>query len=149
MNNDFEEFFYNVDGTYKGIGSRHGTDNEHIIRCRDEFMKAEREYFLELLKDEGVRDYFQKLLEEDDEAKFYEATRIQEKIENGELETREELRLMETMTPEERDNYHMRKLELAEGLLCLLFAAIRSKALVKDLVKTYDYDDEKGMSMGR
>ena len=44
---------------------------------------------------------------------------------------------MESMSPEEKDAYHLLKLERAEGLMCLLFAAARDKAKILELVRTY------------
>ena len=51
------------------------------------------------------------------------------------VETLEELEQMKNMSPEERDSFHMRKLEHAEGLMCLYFAAARDKALIRELVR--------------
>jgi hypothetical protein len=73
--------------------------------------------------------------------KFYDNScfsdaEIQTLLETGELETLEELEQMNDMTPEERDVFHMKKLEHAEGLMCLYFAAARDKVLMKVLIRT-------------
>lgn len=149
MNRDLEEFFYSEDGSFKPLTSNYGNTDGKLAHYRNTFMKAEREYFLELLKSKELREVFTFLIDEDDEMILREATKIQNKFEHGELETREELELMKNMTPEERDNFHMRKLELAEGQLCLLYAAVRDKVLIKELVKSFDYEEDKGMSIGR
>ena len=149
MNKDLDEFFYSEDGSFKPLTSNYGNTDGDLAHYRNTFMEAEREYFLELLKSKELREVFMLLIDEDDEILISEAKKIHAKLEHGELETREELELMKSMTPKERDDFHMRKLELAEGQLCLLYAAVRDKALIKELVKSYDYDGDKGISMGR
>ena len=73
-----------------------------------------------------------------DNDKLYEiAMEIQEKLETGDLETNEEKEQMKLMTPQERDSFHMKKLIEAEGMMCLLLAAIRDKVKVLELVKEF------------
>lgn len=73
----------------------------------------------------------------DSDMLFDEAMKIQEKLETGQLESTQELEKMRSMTPEERDEFHMEKLENVEGLMCLLLAATRDKVLIKELTLTY------------
>jgi len=66
------------------------------------------------------------------------------------LETKKDLQLMENMSPEERETYHMYRLEIAEGMMCLLFAAARDKISILELLKTYrDFPDEEELENKR
>ena len=73
------------------------------------------------------------------DALFASAVSIQEKLETGMLESKEELEMMKMMSPQKREARHMKNLEEAEGLMCLLFAAARDKVKIKELVKTYSH----------
>ena len=101
-------------------------------------MESERDYFILLLSDKSLREFFGKQLEEDSTHLLMLAQSIQEKIENGEIETSEEREQMKAMSPSERDEFHMKKLEKAEGLMCLLFAAARDKVKMKELYLSID-----------
>ncbi len=113
-----------------------GNTNGELAHLRNTYMEAERDYFEYLLTDEILRDSFLELIERDSEDLFKRATELQEQLETGELESAEEREMMEQMTPEERDAFHMQKLEQAEGLMCLLFAAARDRVKTLDLVYT-------------
>lgn len=149
MNKELEKLFYGDDESFKPLLSNHGITDGELAHYRNTFMSAEKEYFLELLKDDELREEFILLINEDDDFLLREATKLQDKLENGELESREELELMKTMTSEEREKYHMRKLEIAEGKICLLYGAVRDKALIKALIKSYNIDESMERSIKR
>ncbi len=65
---------------------------------------------------------------------FEDAIEIYKKIESGELESEDDKIKMASMSSTDRDNFHMKKLEQAEGLMCLLLAAARDKARILELV---------------
>ena len=128
---------YNEDGTFKPLQGSHGNIYEGVAHLRNTYMESEREYFEYLLSIESLRNEFLKYLDCNSDELFNTAMRIQEKIEYGMLESPQELEQMKLMSPEEKDNYHIRKLESAEGLMCLLLAAIRDKVKILELLKTY------------
>ena len=133
------EAMYNEDGTFRPFVGHHGNISGEIADHRNTYMEAEREYFSQLLEDEGVRDYMKGLLVNyNADHIFDEAMAIQEQLEYGQLESREELEKMKSMTPEEREAFHMRRLEQAEGLMCLLFASVRDKALILDEITLWE-----------
>ena len=130
-----EDVMYNADGTFRPFVGDHGNINGEIAEYRNTYMEAEKEYFSQLLVNENVRDYLKELLYNGNpEVMFEEATKIQSRLEFGNLETEQEKQQMQQMTPEEREQFHFAKLEYAEGIMCLLFAAIRDKALVLNQV---------------
>lgn len=134
---DLEGFMYEEDGSFKPLTASHGNVDGSLAHLRNTYMEAERNYFERLLSRDKVRDAFLQYIDCDSDVLFDEAMKIQERIETGQLETREELENMRMMHPEERDSFHMQKLENAEGLMCLLLAATRDKVLVKELSLTY------------
>lgn len=135
---DLEGIMYNEDGTFKPLTESYGNTSGELAHYRNTYMEAEREYFEQLLSVESIRNEFIKFTNCGSYALFDEAIRLQTLLETGELETLEELEQMNDMTPEERDAFHMKKLEHAEGLICLYLAAARDKVLMKVLVKTRD-----------
>ena len=108
---------------------------------------SEKSYFEYLLTIDSIRKRFFECFDKDSNVLLTQAKNIQEQLETGYVETKEELEQMKLMTPEERDKFHMYKLECAEGLMCLLFAAARDKAKILVLVK--EYDEENSMSRTR
>lgn len=106
--------------------SNHGNVNGEIAHVRDVFLKAEFDYFLELLNDESVRETILYLQNCSPELLFQEAMKRMDSIEYGEVK--------EDM------------LEIVEGEITLLLAAIQDKALIKELVLSYDNSQGKGLS---
>lgn len=144
---NLEGIFYNEDGTFKPLTDNHGNTNGQLAELRNTYMESEREYFEYLLMVKEIRNVFLGYLDYDSDTLFRYAIKWQEKIEYGMLETEEDLKKMESMTPEQRDNFHMSRLERAEGVMCLLFAAARDKAKILELVKTYENElnDERDL----
>ncbi len=130
---DLEGILYNQDGTFKPVTGNHGNVSEKLAHLRNTYMESEREYFEYLLAIDSIRIEFESLLNEHANNLFECAMQIQEKLETGELETSEEKARMETMSPEEREAFHMQKLERAEGLMCLLYAAAKDKVKILEL----------------
>lgn len=131
-----EGIMYNEDGSFKPLTASYGNTSGELAHLRNTYMEAEREYFEQLLSVESIRDEFSKYMNCGSYALLDEAIKLQTMLEYGNLETLEELEQMKSMTPEERDNFHTQKLEHAEGLMCLYFAAARDKALILELVRT-------------
>ncbi len=138
MKNRIREKFYDEDGSFKPLTSSDGNTDKELAYLRNTYMEAERDYFILLLSDKSLREFFGKQLEKDSTYLLLMAQSIQEKIENGEVETPEEREQMKAMSPSERDKFHMKKLEKAEGLMCLLFAAARDKVKMKELYLSID-----------
>lgn len=131
--------FYNEDGTFRPLTSRDGNIDGGLSHLRNTYMESEREYFKFLLSKEEIRNAFKEfIMKYNSEELFKEAISIQNKIETGLLETKEDLEKMKTMTPEEKDNYHMMLLAQSEGMMCLLLAATRDKVKMLHLVKTLE-----------
>ena len=102
-------------------------------------MEAEKDYFLQLLADERIRNYVAELLYNcSPDNLFDEAMKIQEKLETGNLESEQEKLQMQSMTTKEREQYHFEKLIYAEGIMCLLFGAIRDKAIILDKIQCWE-----------
>ena len=118
---------------FKPLTGNQGNTSGELAHLRNTYMEAEREYFEHILADDEIRRFFLNLVNLNASELLDEATKIQEKLETGQLETQADLEKMEHMTPEERDKFHMQKLETAEGLMCLLFAAVRDKAKILEL----------------
>ncbi|MBE6150830.1 MAG: hypothetical protein E7162_03305 [Firmicutes bacterium] len=134
---DLEGFMYEEDGSFKPLTASSGNIDGALAHLRNTYMEAERNYFEKLLSRDKVREAFFQYIDCDSDVLFDEAMKIQERLETGQLETVEELEKMKMMNAEERDNFHMQKLENAEGLMCLFLAATRDKVLVKELSLTY------------
>lgn len=137
-NTNLNNIMYDENGSFIPFVGHHGNINGEIADYRNTYMEAERDYFSALLKDESIRNYiFDLLTNYDPEGIFEEALRIQEKLETGSLETEEEKTAMLSMTPEEREAFHLNKLSRAEGIMCLLFGAVRDKALVLNEINSW------------
>lgn len=134
---DLEGVLYNEDGKFMPFADAWGNINGKVALTRNTYMEAEREYFEQLLVIDNLYEKFEELLNYDNNKLYEIAMLIQSKLENGDLETNEEKEQMKLMTPEERDSYHMQKLIEAEGMMCLLLAAIRDKVKILELVKHF------------
>jgi len=133
---NLDGIMYNEDGTFKPLTASHGNISGELAHLRNTYMEAERDYFEHLLAIESIRNQFLELVDEHADNLFDRAIKIQEQLEYGNLETNEEKTAMQSMSKEAREAYHMEKLARAEGLMCLLFAAARDKALILELVRT-------------
>ena len=128
--------FYKEDGTFQPLVDNYGNTSGKIAHFRDTFMEAERDYFESLLLDQKVRDEFYLMIKIlSNEELFDAAMKIYHDLETGNLETSDDKKLMESMSAEEADSFHMHKLEAAESYMCLLLAAIRDKARILELVE--------------
>ena len=125
---------YNEDGSFKPLTGNSGNIDGELAELRNTYMESEKKYFEHLLSDPEIYVHFTSLLNENSDELFRYAVNFQQSLEYGNLETPEELAKMENMSPEERDKYHMSKLEKAEGFMCLLFAAARDKVRIRELV---------------
>lgn len=135
---NLEGIMYNEDGTFKPLTASHGNVDGELAHLRNTYMEAEREYFEHLLAIESIRNEFIGYIDYDSYILLETAVQIQDRLESGRLETLEDLEKMKSMSPEERDYYHMHKLESAEGMMCLLLAAARDKTKILELIKTYE-----------
>ena len=136
----FDQKFYDTNGEFKPVVASHGNVDGDIAELRNNYMNAEREYFVALLSQKRLRDRFTKLAYSTDytpELLLEAAMRLQENLENDNLYTREEEEAMKSMTPGERDKVHMEKLSETEGLIALFLGAIKDKALVLDYLIPY------------
>ena len=131
---DLTGILYDEKGEFIPQTASHGNVNGDLAYLRNTYMEAEREYFETLLAIPEIREKFMEYLDCSSDYLFAEATRIQDKLENGELETKEDIERMKSMSSEEKDLYHLKRLEYAEGLMCLLFAAARDKVFILTLV---------------
>jgi hypothetical protein len=136
---DLEGILYDEDGSFMPMGSNHGNISGELADLRNTYMEAEREYFERLLADSYIREYFEECMDKPADELFDRAMAIQDRLETGELETAEEKQAMRTMTPEEADALHMNRLERAEGIMCLLFAAAKDKVRILELSPMHSY----------
>ena len=134
---DLENIMYNEDGSFRPLTASSGNVDGELAELRNIYMEAEREYFERLLANKDIWNTFVSYLDYSSDELFEAAMNIQNKLENGELETSHELDMMKSMTPGEKEEFHMRKLESAEGLICLLLAATRDKVKILELVRGY------------
>ncbi len=134
--------FYDEDGTFRPLTSSDGNIDGELSRLRNTYMESEREYFEFLLSKKDIRDLFQEyVMNYNNEELFKHAISIQNKIETGMVETKEDLEKMKNMPPEEKDKYHMKLLARSEGMMCLLLAATRDRSKMLRLVKTIDSNE--------
>ena len=136
---DLSNVFYDSENNFMPLTDSDGNINGKLSNLRNTYMEAERQYFSELLSYDSIRERFMMFLDYSSDALFASAVSIQEKLETGMLESKEELEMMKMMSPQKREARHMKNLEEAEGLMCLLFAAARDKVKIKELVKTYSH----------
>ena len=125
---------YNEDGSFIPLTGNNGNIDGELSDLRNTYLESEKKYFEHLLSDPDIFVQFKSLLDESADALFDYAVKFQQSLENGELETPEDLAKMANMSPEERDQFHMNKLIKAEGFMCLLFAAARDKVRIKELI---------------
>ena len=100
-----------------------------IAHLRDTFISAEKEYVLELLKEETVRQMINDVNWYKSEEIFAAAQDLVEKVENN-------------LIPYEQ----MEKVEIK---LVILLAAIKDKVLVKELIRRYSPQKENEHGIGR
>ena len=144
---NLEGIFYNEDGTFIPQTDNHGNIDRELAYLRNTYMESEKKYFEHLLTIDSIRKRFFECFDKDSNTLLIQAKNIQEQLEIGNVETKEELEQMKLMTPEELDKFHMYKLECEEGLMCLLFAAARDKVKILELIKTYE--EENSISRAR
>ena len=130
---DIELERFDENGSFRPLTDNYGNTSGEVARLRDDFLKAEKDYFIELLSDEMMYKQFVDLIEQDPEYLFNYAMGLQEQLEQDNIETLEEKEAMKLMTPEDREKFHLKRLEDIEGFICLLLAAIRDKALILTL----------------
>ena len=128
---NLDGLMYDEQGNFVPLVGRHGNISGDLARLRNTYMEAEKSYFEELLSDSKIREEFLKLTELESEDLFNLALEIQYKLETGTLETKEELAKMQNMDSTSRDAYHMARLEKAEGMMALLYAAAKDKVKLK------------------
>lgn len=141
---NLEGILYNEDGSFKPLTGKHGNISDELAHARNVYMEATREYFELLLADKEIREIFVTLTNEHGESLITAANVIRDRLENGMLESKEELEEMKKMSPEERDEFHMRKLEKAMGLMELLYAAAKDKVKMIELVKNVESKESLG-----
>ena len=142
---NLDGIMYDENGNFIPLAASHGNISSDLANFRDTYMKAEKEYFEYLLAIPRFYEAFNSYLHFDSGTLFSYAEDIHDRIENGNLESTKDLEIMKNMTPEERELFHLQKLEYAEALMCLLLAAARDKARILELVLTM----ESGKSLGR
>ena len=144
---------YNEEGLFKSLTSSHGNIDGELSHFRNTFLEVEREYFKALLSDKDIRNMFQELASSyNNEQLFETAMEIYNNIEMGTIETKEDLEKMKSLTPAEKDSYHLRVLEKNEGMMTLLLAATTDKVKLLELVKTIESEkneDEYGNNKTR
>ena len=139
-NNDY----YNEDGTFRPLTSRDGNTDGELSHLRNTYMESERKYFEFLLSKKNIRNVFQEFVNNyNSEELFKYAISIQNKIETGMVETKEDFEKMKAMTPEEKDEYHIKLLASSEGMMCLLLAAASDKSKMMRLVKTMESEENE------
>ena len=147
-NNPGDAMYYD-DGSFRPFVGHHGNVSGEVENYRNTYLEAEREYFSRLLEDEEIRDHVRNFLYNySPDQIFDEAMAIQERLETGQLETPEDIVKMQSMTPEERDSFHLHRLEQAEGMMCILFASVRDKALVLNEYEAWESRFEEMQSIG-
>ena len=129
---NLEGIFYEK-GHFKPLNSSDGNIDGEIAKLREIYMDAERDYFEYLLSSKKVFEKFELLLDESTGFLCNYALYLQSLIESGCLETEDELISIQSLSIEEREKYHLVKLEQAEALLCLVLAAIKDKAKIKEI----------------
>jgi len=138
---NLDGIMYDKEGNFIPRTSEYGNVDEDLAHLRNIFMKNEKDYFEELLGSNKTFGEFEVLTKMDASYLFDLATKLQDKIEMGELETLEEKKKMSSTTPEAFDEFHMDKLIKAESLMTLLFAAAADKGKIK--VKRFVYQTSK------
>lgn len=135
---NLDGIMYDEQGNFVPLVGRHGNISGELAHLRNTYMEAEKSYFEELLSDSKIREEFSKLVELESEDLFNLAMEIQSKLEFGTLETPEDLAKMQNMDSVSRDAYHMARLERAEGMMALLYAAAKDKVKLKQKIKLYE-----------
>ena len=132
---NLDGIMYDENGSFVPFTGSRGNIYADVALVRNTYMDAEKEYFEQLLANDALRKRFYEFMSYNTDVLYETAMKIHDDLENGNLETKEELEQMKLMTPAERDNFHNQKLYEAEGMMCLLLAAIRDKIKILELVK--------------
>jgi hypothetical protein len=109
--------------SYEPLTSAHGNVDGEIAHLRDTFLKAEYDYLKALIQVPKNRDFVVNALGYPPDLLYDEAQKRIDSIENGEVEES--------------------KLETVEAEITLLLASIKDKILLKRLVLTPDFEEEK------
>ena len=135
--NKIADSFYTENGSFIPLTDFSGNSKDDLSLLRNTYMEAERNYFKALLNIPNVMAKFSALQLLDSDELFEKAMYYQQLLESGNIETEEEKKEMAKMTLEERNEYHIGKLEEIEGIICLLLAATRDRVYIFDLVDEY------------
>ncbi len=137
------------EGRFIALDDQSGSLDKEKLRIRDEFMSSEREFVEELLTNdrEFCKSVFELMRKEKvtSETALDIAVEYYKKIEEGTLESRSELEAMKSMTPEEREEAHLKNLVEAEKIMCLFFmmAGDPPKLMLNyEVINTKYYDDD-------
>ena len=145
------ENMFSENGEFIPQTADHGNISGEVAHLRDTYLSAERDYFLELLRNEEVLEYLKRIVDCPPDVLYEEAIKEMTKLETGQLESEVEMQRMQNMSAKQRDMYHMATLSLSEGKIALLLASIKDKVLIKMLIKTMDEnkENEESVSDGR
>lgn len=150
---NLDGIFYDQDGEFIPLTASNGNTLKNRSHMRNTYMELQKKLFEEMLSNGEVCNKFINLLTDSVDWLLENAMILQEKIETGCLETVSERRQMKKMSPEEREKFHMKKLEEAEKWMCLYYAAARDKELMlgrisdclyDSAVSIYDHESRKG-----
>lgn len=149
---ELDKYFFDKDGKFIPRTSSSGNVSGRLAHLRNVYMEAEHEYFLELLSNyyfdsDFLNTFIDFIYNTSSDGIFSYAEKYMKRLENGELETRED---MEKKSPEDRDKVHMHNLETAEAMITLLFAAASDKVKILELLLQMKDELEKsyGPSLG-
>lgn len=116
------------------------------VRIRDEFMSGEREFLKELLLSDRIfcKEMMNIIRKEkiDSKKALDLAVELYERIENGTLESKDELEEMDSMTPEERDETHLKNLIQAEKTMCIFFMMAGNPTQLELTIEKENHKDE-------
>lgn len=137
---------YDKNNEFTPLTNSHGNVDENLSNLRNIYMTAEKDYFEKLMSNNNIRERFIQFLNDDSDKLFQATLEIQTALETGKLETSKQIEQMKNLSPEQREKLHMENLEIAEGLMCLLFAAARDKVDILEYVKTYSNGESHSKS---
>ena len=118
------------------LTSNHGNIDGNIAHLRDEFLNAETDYYIELLRVPEIFNQFVVMIDYPPESLFESAMERMNAIENGEVE--KFLGQDEKVSEEQ----HLKNLEYLEGMIVMLLGAIRDKAMIKELILIKEQEQE-------
>ena len=145
---NYEHIFYDENGAFIPLSDGKELSSMELDVLRKTYLEAERKYFLALLDNKDIKKLFYKYAELSPSELFKKAMEIYDMIENGKVETPEELEMMKQMSLEEADKYHISLLSKYEALMALLLAAAREKGRFREKIfhEVYDSSEEKSRS---